>query len=248
MIPTKDPAPPLRVVVIDDDDLYRETLRLRLARAGYEVTSFSGGVAALDHFASGSHADVLLLDWRMPGMNGLEMLHSLRRTGNTTPVIFLTALNEGIYEEAALEGGAVDFIDKSRSLSILVKRLLIAARMRPAAKTDGAKPDEVLQIGRLELRFDTSRARWSGTPVDLTLTEFKVVALLAQRAGEDVPYREIYDLARGNGAMAGDGGEDYRASVRALVKRIRRKFSNADPAFAHIVNYIGFGYRYHGTP
>jgi two-component system response regulator ChvI len=236
----------IRIVVGDDDDLFRETLALSLFDEGYEVTGFSGGPATLDHFASGGRAGVILLDWRMPGMNGLEVLRSLRGTGNTTPVIFLTMLSEDIYEEAALEGGAVDFIDKSRRLSILVRRLrLIAAGTPP--KSNGRQSGDVLHLGRLSLRFDINRASWTGKPIDLTLTEFKIIALLALRNGEDVSYREIYDLVHGKNFVAGDGHEGYRSNVRAHFMRIRKKFRAADPEFDHIVNYTGFGYRYHWT-
>src|SRR5205085_8951402 len=144
---------PPQLVLVDDDDLFRESLGLNLIDEGYEVTSFSNGSAALEHFAAGGSADVVLLDWRMPGMNGLEVLRSLRRGGNTTPVIFLTVLSEDIYEEAALEGGAVDFIDKSRRLSILIKRLrLIAEGARPQLESEGRQSGDVLHLGRLELR------------------------------------------------------------------------------------------------
>ena len=164
-----------RIVLVDDDDLFRELLRFKLIDEGFEVTSFSSGADALEHFAAGGSADVVLLDWRMPGMSGLEVLRSLRRAKNRTPVIFFTVLSEDIYEEAALEGGAVDFIDKSRRLSILVKRMrLIAEGARPASEADGRQSGDVLHLGRLELRFDINRASWSGAPIDL-----KIIALLA---------------------------------------------------------------------
>ncbi len=241
-------AMPPRLVLIDDDDLFRESLGLNLIDEGYEVTSFSNGAAALEHFAAGGSADVVLLDWRMPGMNGLEVLRSLRRAGNSTPVIFLTVLSEDIYEEAALEGGAVDFIDKSRRLSILVKRLrLIAEGARPASEADGRQSGDVLHLGRLELRFDIARASWAGTPIDLTLTEFKIIALLALRTGEDVSYREICDLVHGKNFMAGYGDEEYRGNVRTFIRRIRKKFRDVAPEFEHIRNHARFGYRYHWT-
>jgi two-component system, OmpR family, response regulator ChvI len=248
MTAMKSLADAVRVVIVDDDELFRETLGLSLSDEGYEVVSFAGGSATLEHFAAGGRADAVLLDWRMPEMNGLELLRRLRRAGNRTPVIFLTALSEDIYEEAALEGGAVDFIDKSRSLSILLKRLrLIAARDRKAPEAGRSQPDGVLQLGRLELRLDVNRASWAGMPIELTPTEFKIVALLAQRAGEDVSYREIYDLVRGKNFAAGYGSEGYRANVRTCLKRIRKKFYSVDPAFEQIVNYPGFGYRYDWT-
>src|SRR5260370_29750683 len=154
----------------------------------------------------------------MPGMNGLEVLRSLRRSGNTTPVIFLTVLSEDIYEEAALEGGAVDFIDKSRRLSILVKRLrLIAEGARPAPEADGRQAGDVLHLGRLELRFDINRASWAGTPTDLTLTEFKVFALLAMRTGENVSYRELYDIVHGKNFLPASPHKGYPPNLPPFI-------------------------------
>jgi two-component system response regulator ChvI len=240
--------PPIRIVLVDDDDSFRESLGLNLLDEGFDVQSFAAGEPALDYFQQGGGADVILLDWRMPGMNGLEVLRRLRRTGMTTPVIFLTALSDDIYEEAALEGGAVDFIDKSRRLSILVKRLqLITEGVRPVPETNGPakRPTgDVANFGRLELRFDINRAAWGGNTLDLTLTEFKIVALLASRIGEDVGYREIYDLVHGKDFVAGYGAEGYRANVRTFIKRIRKKFRDTDPEFDQIHNYAGFGYRW----
>ena len=252
------PGPTLRavrIVLVDDDDSFRESLGLNLIDEGFAVVSFDAGAPALDYFGRGGAADVILLDWRMPGMNGLEVLRRLRRAGSTTPVIFLTVLSDDIYEEAALEGGAVDFVDKSRRLSILVKRLqLITEGMRPVAESSGAAgearrpPGEVINLGPLELRFDINRASWSGNTLDLTLTEFKIVALLALRAGEDVGYREIYDLVHGKDFVAGYGAEGYRANVRTFIKRIRKKFRDSDPDFDQIHNYAGFGYRWIAGP
>ena len=239
-------AVPARIVLVDDDDFFRESLGLNLVDEGYAVTSFSNGAAAIDYFGGGGEADVILLDWRMPGMNGLEVLRQLRRSGNATPVIFLTVLSDDIYEEAALEGGAVDFIDKSRRLSILVRRLrLITEGTRPVPEPDNrAQHGDTIRIDGLELRFDINRATWKDQAVDLTLTEFKIVALLAMRAGEDVSYREIYDLVHGKNFVAGYGAEGYRANVRTFIKRIRKKFRDVDPDFEHIDNYAGFGYRW----
>jgi two-component system, OmpR family, response regulator ChvI len=235
--------PGARIVLVDDDASFRESLGLNLLDEGFNVESFSGGESALAHFENGGSADAILLDWRMPGMNGLEVLRRLREAGNAVPVIFLTVLSDDIYEEAALAGGAVDFIDKSRRLSILVKRLnLICEGMRAAPEPD--RRAGTMRLGELELRFDTSRVVWRARELDLTLTEFKIVALLALRPGEDVGYREIYDLVHGKDFVAGYGNDGYRANVRTFIKRIRKKFRDIDGAFDHIQNYAGFGYRW----
>src|ERR1700726_654279 len=186
----------VRVLLIDDDDEFRESLSLNLVDEGFAVTTFANGPSALEYVAGGENAEVILLDWRMPGMNGLEVLRELRQRGIATPVIFLTALSDDIYEEAALAGGAVDFIDKSRRLSILARRIeLIAEGQRPLPGPSQQQPPPQVRLGALELRFDINRAFWRGSAIDLTLTEFRMVSQLALKPGEDVSYRELYDLA-----------------------------------------------------
>jgi two-component system response regulator ChvI len=232
------------LLLVDDDDLFRESLGLNLIDEGYEVTSFANGHAVLEYLGQGGDGDVMLLDWRMPNLTGLDVLRQIRTAGATIPIIFLTALSDDIYEEAALEGGAVDFIDKSRRLPILLKRLqLIAEGGRPSTEPEPVR-SSALRLGNLSLRFDTSRAVWAGHAVDLTLTEFKILTLLTEKAGQDVGYREIYDLVHGKNFIAGQGAEGYRANVRTFIKRIRKKFRDVDPNFDHIKNYAGFGYRW----
>jgi two-component system response regulator ChvI len=245
---TVGPAPALprvRILVVDDDDEFRESLSLNLMDEGFAVTTFANGPSALEHVAAGESADVILLDWRMPGMNGLEVLRELRQRGVMTPVIFLTALSDDIYEEAALAGGAVDFIDKSRRLSILVRRIeLIAEGQRPLPSASQQQPPPQVRLGALELRFDINRAFWKGSAIDLTLTEFRMVSQLALKPGEDVSYRELYDLVHGKDFLAGSGADGYRANVRTFIKRIRKKFRDVDLEFDQVRNYAGFGYQW----
>jgi len=166
-----------------------------------------------------------------------------------TPVIFLTVLSDEIYEEAALRWGAVDFIEKSRSLSIILQRLRLITDgpKRPSGPDAGGDPGAAYIRGKLELRNDINRAFYDGKRVDLTLTEFQIVRLLASAAETDVSYRQIYDLVRGKDFIAGYGEEGYRVNVRSFIKRIRQKFRDVDDSFACIENYPGFGYRW-GDP
>jgi two-component system response regulator ChvI len=237
---------PQHVVVVDDDDLFRESLRLNLADEGFEVTDFPGGEKALDYFLTGGHADVLVLDWKMPGLDGLEVLRRLRATSVAVPVIFLTVLSDQIYEEAALAGGAVDFIEKSRSFNILLHRmsLITGGAKGPEAAERQPESGETIRYGSLQLRPDCKRAHWKGVQVDLTRREFDIVQVLAETAGRDVTYREIYDTVHGEGFHAGYGAEGFRANVRTFIKRIRRKFRDTDEEFAAIENFPGFGYRW----
>jgi two-component system response regulator ChvI len=239
-----------RVVLVDDDELFRESLEQNLRDGGYAVRAFERGEPALTFFEGGGEADVVLLDWKMPEMNGIEVLRRLRQINQDVPVIFLTVLSDQIYEEAALLSGAVDFVEKSRSFTILLKRMdLILGGLK--AGQGGAAPANqavdgatVLSVGSLELNLDSNRAFWRQGQVELTLTEFEIVRFLASRAGQDIRYREIYDLVHGRGFVAGEGPEGYRANVRTFIKRIRQKFRVIDDGFEQIENYPGFGYRW----
>ncbi len=232
-----------QLVLVDDDDMLRTVLAGNLTQAGYGVRAFADPAVALRELAGDTGADLLILDWKMPGMSGLELLQELRRRGVSTAALFFTSHNDTIYEEAALTCGAVDFIDKTRSFAILLKRIEMILTRRAEAVGQG----DLASTGPLKLDSNMHRTQWRGREVELTFGEFRVVDLLA-RAGRDVTYREIYDALRGENFAAGEGPEGYRANVRALIKRIREKFTAVDPAFAAIANYPGFGYRWVGEP
>jgi DNA-binding response OmpR family regulator len=102
----------------------------------------------------------------------------------------------------------------------------------------------LVRLGPLELRLDIKRAKWRGTEVGLSTTEFAIVALLAKRQGDDVEHRDIYALVKPDGFAAGEGADGFRANVRTFVKRIRRRFEAVDPQFSAIDVYPGFGYRW----
>jgi two-component system, OmpR family, response regulator ChvI len=231
-----------RLVLVDDDDVLRPVLAGNLSQAGYKVAQFADPGAALTALTGPEKtADLLVLDWKMPGMSGLDLLKALRARDITTPALFFTSHNDTLYEEAALSCGAVDFIDKTRSFTILAKRIeLILAR-----PTQDRPPADMLQLGALILDTASHTVHWRGRKVDLTFGEFRVVELLA-RTGRDVTYRELYDALRGENFVAGEGPDGYRANVRAMIKRIREKFAEVDSGFAAIANYPGFGYRWIG--
>jgi len=244
-----DPASPQsargHILIVDDDELFRESVSTNLVEAGFSTNAFPDGHTAIQHLMGGPDGDIVLLDWKMPGMTGIEVLQRLRSENIDIPVIFLTVLNDQIYEEAGLLGGAVDFIEKSRSFSILLKRIeliLTAHKVRTARPPPNNQ--NVVETGALTLRYDSRRAAWNQSNIGLTLTEFNIVAYLTENADRDVSYREIYDIVHGEGFVAGDGEIGYRTNVRAFIKRIRQKFRDVDPEFSHIKNYPGFGYRW----
>lgn len=235
----------IKVVLVDDDEDYREAVGGELADLGFEVVSLSDGAAMFDYFAGGESSDVLLLDWRMPGISGLDLLGQVRRRGIMVPVVFLTGMLAASYENAALDGGALDFVNKSRGAAILAKRLnlIVKSGKRPPEQ----RQEERIDCGALQLRPQVSRAFWNDADVNLTVVEFNIVNLLVRNAGEYVTYRAIYDCVHHVGFIAGAGEDGYRTNVRSSIKRIRNKFRAVDSGFGEIENFLAFGYRWRGA-
>jgi two-component system response regulator ChvI len=241
----------VRAILVDDDELYREAIAGELEFHGITVSAFPTGDQMLAHLDSGAGAEVIVLDWKLESGLGIDLLPVLHERGVHVPVVFLTGMPAVAAEHAALDLGAVDFVDKARGTAILAKRLrLIVQAYRPPPPAD-AEPSgsaEPVVRGRLTLNIDNARAYWDGADVELTLTEFKIVFLLASRAGEYVTYRSVYDSVRYSGFVAGSGEEGFRTNVRSSIKRIRNKFRALDDGFSDIENYPAFGYRWRGSP
>jgi two-component system response regulator ChvI len=232
-----------RLVLIDQDPQFREAVRLSLLDQNVEVSEFESGEASVVHFAGGGEADVILLDWQMRNPSALDMIRRLRDAGVNAPIAVASTSDAEASESAALAAGAIDFVSKSRGLSILTKRLVLVLR-RTKASTDHRRQSEVLVCGPLLLRLGTSRALWHNQQVDLTLTRFNIVHLLVSRIGNPVSYRDIYDVVHRHGFIAGNGIDGYRANVRTLIKRIRQNFRDIDNSFDAIRNLSSLGYRW----
>ena len=251
-MPAADPVAPAapkggrHIMIVDDDPLFLESISQNLLDAGYAVEIFEDGPSFLDRLAEAPKVDLLLLDWKMPRMNGIEVLANVRQIAPELPVIFLTVLNDVIYEEAALHGGAVDFVEKSRSFSIVLQRIELIPSSHGNGTASRDDRDD-LTSGKLRLDLKSHRAWWDGRQVDLTLAEFGIVHLLVKQCGSDIPYREIYDVVRGEDFIAGQGENGFRANVRSAIKRIRQKFRQLDEDFDCIENYPGFGYRWRSS-
>jgi len=241
---TPNATQPARVLVVDDDNEFRHSLSFHLADHGFDPVACISGEAALDFVAKGESADVIVMDGRIPDTNSLRVLRDLRQRG-ITPVIFLTETADEMKAKKALESGAVDLIHKSRRLSRLAQRIqLVVEVVCGIPEHPPREKPQSMRIGSLELRFDSRRARWAGKVIEFTLTEFSMLSQLALKPGEDVSYRELYDVVHGKNFLAGSGADGYRANVRTFIKRIRKKFREVHPTFNQIQNYAGFGYRW----
>jgi two-component system response regulator ChvI len=246
--PDVDPGEPqkIRVAFVEDDDDYREAVSGELGDYGFEVTTFGDGQSLLAAFADGAETDLIVLDWNLPTVSGIDLLPRLRRTGIAVPVVFLTGRTHPAYEELAFDRGALDFVDKARGVPILAHRLRLIAESvkKPAKKPTEPEQDDNFHCGRLLLKPRISRAFWDDADVGLTLTEFKIVHLLVSSVGSYVTYRAVFDCMHYVGFIAGSGENGYRTNVRSCIKRIRNKFRAIDQSFGEIDNYQSFGYRW----
>ncbi len=228
------------VLLVEDDQDYRETLTRELSEQGFAVQSFADGASLLRSLDPAVHADVIILDWILPKMTGVDLLTRLRRKGVGLPVVFFTDHDLKAHESLAFDRGAFDFAFKSRGVEILAKRLRRVAKAgRAEALFSLGTP---LALGGLVLRPDDRRACWKGVDLDLTLGEFKIVHLLASNAGRYVSNRMIYDRLHYRALGPGTGSPRYRTNVRSAIKRIRNKFRACDSEFREIRNYTAFGY------
>jgi two-component system, OmpR family, response regulator ChvI len=228
------------VALVDDDPLYCEAMTQHLVDRGFAVHSFGNGRCFLDAVEQGLAVRIVLLDWTLPSMSGLEVLRALRQRQVALPVIFLTGRCRVDYELAALRSGAVDFVDKARGIETLAPRLrrLIACRCHRA---------EAACHGELVLHPAMWRAEWRGHDVGLTVTEYKVVARLLAANGEPVTFRATYDEMHYPGFQAGTGARGHEVNVRGMMKKIRRKFEAVDEGFNRIRNVVNVGYLWDST-
>ena len=230
----------MRLFLVEDDDDYREVVSGELSDHGFDVTTFADGQALRAAVAAGAAADVIVLDWCLPNMSGIDLLAELRTCGTTAPVVFLTGYAMTRYEALALETGAADFVDKARGVDVLVRRLNLLV----GPKEREPKPAIPVVRGRLVLQPGTRRAFWNEVDVGLTFGEYAMVHCLAANVGRQVSYRLIYDCLHYEGFVAGTGDYGYRVNVRSAIKRIRQKFCQCDLAFEEIENCAAFGYRW----
>jgi two-component system response regulator ChvI len=235
----------IRVLHVEDDPNCREAIADQLSDYGFVIRSFADAMSLAKGLAASSEADIILLDWDLPDISGIELLVELRHCGVNLPVVFLTGYGFTAHENLAFETGAVDFIDKARGVEILAKRL---RRLLKAPKSAAAPPSARLVVcGKLVLNPNVSRAYWNDSDVGLSLVEYNIVHLLTSKAGRWVTYRAIYDRVHYEGFIGGSGADGYRINVRGIIKRIRKKFLQCDETFAEIENFIGLGYRWANT-
>ena len=221
------------ILVVEDDEDIRRLIALTFTKEGYRVIETESGEEALKK-AAASPPDLVLLDLMLPGLDGLEVCRLLKREAATQaiPIVMLTAKGEESDIVAGLELGADDYITKPFSPRVLVARVRAVLRRKVSGALDDDQPltidNIVIHPGRHEVRIDDQ-------PVELTLSEFKLLHFLAHRRGWVFTRYQIVDALR---------GEDYPVtdrSVDVLVVGLRKKLGEAGKL---IETVRGVGYRF----
>jgi|FEC22Drversion2_1045045.scaffolds.fasta_scaffold00874_9 two-component system, OmpR family, response regulator ChvI len=239
-------APVTAVALVDDDDLFRETLAAELGDHGFEVHAFADGESCLTALQQGLVAELVLLDWELPGLQGFEVLQLLLEADRDRPVIILTGRSAAQRELEALQGGAIDFVDKARGIDVLLPRMRLLAPNGNAPPDATAAEPAPVACGPLLLQPRKARAEWRGHNVELTVAEQRIVALLVAQGGQPATYRAIYDQVHYAGFAAGDGERGFERNVRTMIKRLRHKFRTIDPDFQAIRSVTRVGYAWEG--
>jgi two-component system response regulator ChvI len=239
-----DAAP--RIVIVHPADTYRAALVAYLRAQGYTIEEFEDSKSAFECIIGDTPVDTILIDVDPPQTVGIDLFLRLRNLGVRTPIALFATEADQSQEDRALEQGAAEYFSKSRRFSIVARRLGLLVDGARAKTTLAGSAADVISIGALDVKLRCHRASWRGHEVPLTVTEFKIVRLLACRMGEQISYREIYDMVHGSGFFAGEGPQGYRINVRSLIRKIRDRFRTIDPNFIEIENCAGFGYRWRG--
>lgn len=226
---------PTTIALVDDDQNILASLSAALTDEGYAVETYADGTEALEGLGR-RPADLAILDIKMPRMDGMELLEKLRRR-DSLPVIFLTSKDDEVDEVMGLRLGADDYIRKPFSQRLLMERIrAVLRRHESPERNNGA--DEVMRRGDLVLDPARHLCAWKGDEVNLTVTEFLIVESLARRPGHVKNRDQLIDAAYGENIYVDD------RTIDSHIKRLRRKFKDADEGFSAIETLYGVGYRY----
>jgi len=219
-----------KILVVDDETQIVKVLKAYLEQSGFQVVAAADGKAALSVFQR-EKPDFMILDLNLPGMDGLDVCREVRRQSNI-PILMLTARVEEADKLVGLELGADDYVVKPFSPREVV------ARVRTIYRRATGEPfqPQVIRVGDLQIDLDQHTVMASERQVELTPTEFDILAVLAQQPRRVFTRMQIMEQAQGN---AFDG---YERTIDAHIKNIRIKLelNPKKPAYIHTVFGVGY--------
>jgi two-component system alkaline phosphatase synthesis response regulator PhoP len=219
------------VLVVDDEPRIVQLARDYLEHAGFAVLAAGDGRTALQ-LARSRHPDLVVLDLGLPGLDGLDVTRALRADGNL-PIVMLTARDDELDKLLGLELGADDYLTKPFSPRELVAR--VRAVLRRAERA--AEPADRIVAGELVLDVPRLQGSVAGRSIELTPSEFAILATMARQPGRVFTRSQLLDSVRG------DAFESYERAIDAHVKNIRRKIEPDPRQPRYLLTVYGVGYR-----
>jgi two-component system response regulator RegX3 len=224
------------ILVVDDEESYRDALSVALEREGFHVVTAADGPEAIEQFDTTSPA-LVLLDVMLPRMSGVDVCRELR-TRSQVPIIMVTAKTAEIDAVVGLEVGADDYITKPFRLRELVARVRAALRRAPRSGIEAGAAEEMIEVGDVRVDIARHEVLVHGQLVPLPLKEFELLELLMLHAGRVLTRDVLIDRI---------WGPNYFGDTKTLdvhVKRLRSKIEEDPARPTRIVTVRGVGYRY----
>lgn len=234
--PSQNPRP--RILLVEDEEAIAQGLVFNLERKSYDVRVAGDGRQALE-LAAGSRFDLILLDVQLPEIDGFEVCHRLRRRGDLTPILMLTARDQPDDVIYGLKSGADDYVAKPFDLAELLARVeVLLRRQRWTGSGDAEAPSERLEFGDFWVDFSTWQAKTRDGVVELSRKELEVMRIFAERPNQVVSRRQllarVWDLPNHPNTRVVDN----------VIVALRKSFEENAWRPRHIHSVRGVGYRF----
>ena len=221
------------ILIVEDEESLRTTLRVRLQSEGYDVDTASGGVEGFNK-ATSLPFDLIILDILLPDRSGWDVCREIRQAGLATPILFLTARAHTIDKVTGLKLGADDYVTKPFEAAELIARIESLLRRMP-----GRSSGNVHQFGSILVDIARGEVTRDGKSVRFGVHEFQLLRYLIERSGTPVSQEELLNAVWGPGEM--------RRTVRIHIARLREKLETNPKCPELILTVAGFGYKFAGS-
>ncbi len=226
-----------RVLVVEDEADVRDLIVLHLKREGYEVFAVDDGEKALKHLADPGNlasTDLAVVDWMLPGMNGLDVTKWIHETKTLLPILMVTARADSTDIVRGLESGADDYVTKPFEIPVFLARVRsLLRRSKQGLQTEDAVGTKKLRIGELELNSETYDVNVGTEKLNLTPSEFKLLKALMQNQGRVLSRDRLIELVQGEGVSVVDRAIDTH------VFGLRKKLGSASD-FVETIRGVGY--------
>nr|WP_214108574.1 response regulator transcription factor [Acrocarpospora catenulata] len=223
-----------RILVVEDEPNIRDIVDVALRFHGFTVTAVATGRDALREFAA-RRPDLIVLDVMLPDIDGFEICRRIRFDGAQTPVIFLTARDTVSDTVRGLTMGGDDYVTKPFSVEALVARIRAVLRRTTVPDAEERPSRDVLRVADLELDEARWEVRRGGVRVDLSPTEFRLLAFLMEHPGMVLTKRQLLDQVWGYGGSS--------QVLETYISYLRRKLDPLGPPLIHTQRGVGYALR-----